>query len=71
MLRSSLNDSTTAMSHHSCVRWPKTTPMVLHIRGALPPRNETVRPAISPDVGTRMPVSILMVVDLPAPFGPM
>ena len=25
----------------------------------------------SPDVGTRIPVSILMVVDLPAPFGPM
>ena len=26
---------------------------------------------ISPPLGTRMPVSILMVVDLPAPFGPM
>lgn len=24
----------------------------------------------SPEVGVRMPVSILMVVDLPAPFGP-
>ena len=26
---------------------------------------------IEPEVGTRMPVSILIVVDLPAPFGPM
>ena len=25
---------------------------------------------IAPDVGTRMPVIILIVVDLPAPFGP-
>ena len=26
--------------------------------------------SMCPDVGTRMPVSILMVVDFPAPFGP-
>ena len=25
----------------------------------------------SPEVGTRMPVSILMLVDFPAPFGPI
>ena len=36
------------------------------------PRPARGRPPRSgPPVGTRMPVSILIVVDLPAPFGPM
>ena len=70
MRRSSLNDSITAMSHQSWVRWPKTTPMVFtyDVRW-----RQGTKPliTISPRTGTRMPVSILMVVDFPAPFGPM
>ena len=36
------------------------------------PAGVVVRPGrADPEVGTRMPVSILTVVDLPAPFGPI
>ena len=52
------------------VRWPKTTPMrrvsSTRLRDGSIPATE-MRPA----VGTSTPVSILIVVDLPAPFGPM
>ena len=70
MWRITLKVSDTGMSHQSWVRWPNTTPMLraLAMRwrwGTIPP-TET-----SPPVGTRMPTSILMVVDLPAPLGPM
>ncbi|MNI99478.1 hypothetical protein D3C73_1585690 [compost metagenome] len=69
-LRSSWNDSITPISHQSWLRWPNTTPM---------PRTKASRSlngtkpftAIWPEVGTRMPVSILIVVDLPAPFSPI
>ncbi len=57
-------------SHHSCERCPKTTPT----RRARRRRSSTGRsPQVRtvPEVGTRMPVSILMVVDLPAPLAPM
>ena len=65
-----LNDSITAMSHQSWVRCPKTTPIVFTY--CVRWRNGT-KPLMknSPLVGTRMPVSILIVVDFPAPFGPM
>jgi hypothetical protein len=66
----SLNDSTTAMSHQSCVRWPNTAPIVRvyaeRSRAGMKPFTRT-----SPEVGVRMPVSIFTVVDLPAPFAPM
>jgi hypothetical protein len=52
------------------VRWPNTTPIrrVSSTRcrdGSMPATDSR------PDVGTRMPVSILIVVDFPAPLGPM
>src|SRR5208282_4855912 len=66
----SLNDSITAMSHQSCVRWPKTTPIVFtYWVRCLHGTNPFTQ--ISPLVGTRMPVNILMLVDFPAPLGPM
>ena len=70
MCRSSVYDSITGRSHQSCVRWPKTTPSravcaIRSRRGSSPPTR--ARP---PD-GSSTPVSILIVVDLPAPFGPM
>ena len=69
MWRSRSSDSISGRSHHSWVRWPKTTPMrwatALRWRCGERPSTST-RPA----VGSRMPVSILIVVDLPAPFGP-
>src|SRR5947209_15713061 len=68
--RSSRSESMRGKSHHSCERWPKTTPMrlasSLRWRRGLSPATLTV-----PPLGWRMPVSILMVVDLPAPFGPI
>jgi hypothetical protein len=69
MSRARLNDSMTGMSHHSVVLWPKTTPMFIAFccRFSWGIRPSTMR---LPEVGTRMPVSILIVVDLPAPFGP-
>jgi len=52
------------------VRCPKTTPIrrVSSTRfrdGSMPATDS------DPEEGTRMPVSILIVVDFPAPFGPM
>ncbi|MNE94486.1 hypothetical protein D3C80_1924530 [compost metagenome] len=57
------------MSHHSWVRWPKTAPIwaafsILFLYGLIP-----FTEMLPPD-GFRMPLSILIVVDLPAPFGP-
>src|SRR5579885_280203 len=57
-------------SHHNCVLCPKTSPM----RRANSRRWETgLNPATrtAPPLGTRIPVSILIVVDFPAPFGPI
>ena len=67
---SSRNDSASGRSHHSWLRWPNTTP----IRRASSRRCRTgssPQTRTRPEVGTRIPVSILMVVDLPAPFAPM
>ena len=64
------NDSLTGRSHHSWDRWPNTTPTWRANRrrswSGRSPQVDT-----SPAVGTRMPVSILIVVDLPAPLAPM
>ncbi|HKZ84312.1 MAG TPA: hypothetical protein VJ793_11720 [Anaerolineae bacterium] len=51
------------------MRWPNTTPIprAWSTRCFHGTRPSTIT---SPCVGTRMPVSILIVVDLPAPFGP-
>ena len=60
----------TGRSHQSWVRCPKTTPM----RATCALRSsQGTRPSIShlPESGTSMPEMILMVVDFPAPFGPM
>ncbi len=67
---SSLKDSWTAISHQSWDLWPKTTPIVLtnfsrSLWGFIP---FTIT---SPLVGVRIPVSIFMVVDFPAPFSPI
>ena len=65
-----LKDSRSGRSHQSCERWPKTTPT----RRATPMRSRIgsiPQVRTRPDVGLRMPVSILIVVDLPAPFAPM
>jgi hypothetical protein len=58
------------MSHKSWGFWPNTTPMssasfFLSRQGS--------RPSVCavPELGTRIPVSIFSVVDLPAPFSPM
>ncbi|CAM5683478.1 hypothetical protein SVIOM74S_03710 [Streptomyces violarus] len=69
MSRRIANDSRTGRSHHSCVRCPNTAPTLRALRSRLR-YGTTPATRASPDVGVRMPVSILMVVDLPAPFGP-
>ena len=52
------------------VRCPNTTPM-LRV-SATRSRDGSIPATLTrPEVGTRMPVSIFTVVDLPAPFGPM
>jgi len=63
------NDSSRGRSHQSWLRCPKTTPILRAFRSRL---SHGTRPATValPLVGTRMPVSILIVVDFPAPFGP-
>ena len=63
------SDSINGRSHHNWLRWPNTTPILRALRsrschGTDPATSTT------PLVGTRMPVSILMVVDFPAPLGP-
>ncbi len=63
-------ESISGRSHHRVVRCPKTTPMRCASRvrsrdGSMPATRSR------PPLGVRMPVSILMVVDFPAPFGPM
>ena len=69
MWRTRSKESERGRSHHSWVRCPKTTP----IRLATERRDcHGTRPRVVavPESGTRMPVNILMVVLLPAPFGP-
>ena len=64
------NDSRSGRSHHSCDRWPNTTP----IRRARSRRffsGSSPQVRTRPEVGTRIPQSILIVVDLPAPLAPM
>ena len=70
MSLSKSKDSITGKSHHNWVRCPNTTPICRTV--AMRARQGT-RPSTShrPEVGTRMPASTLMVVDFPAPFGPM
>ena len=55
--------------HQSWLRWPNTVP--IRNPSALRSRHGTKpeRRAASPDVGWRIPVSILIVVDFPAPLG--
>ncbi len=63
-------ESFSGRSHHSVVRCPKTTP----IRCARRTRSRAgSMPATlsRPPLGVRIPVSILIVVDFPAPLGPM
>ena len=70
MWRSSSNNSRVGRSHHNCVRCPNTTP----IRRTCSTRcRYGTRPSTTtrPLLGTRMPVSIFIVVDLPAPLGPI
>src|SRR6266540_2973973 len=70
MLPSNAYDCRGGSSNQSCARWPKRAP----IRRASARRCvHGVRPRTRADplVGCRMPVSILIDVDLPAPFGPM
>ena len=59
----------TGWSHHSSVRWPKHTPMrrisAMRSFAGSSPSTRTV-----PSLGSRMPESSLIVVDLPAPFAP-
>ena len=64
-----LNESIRGKSHQSWLRCPKTTPMLKAFRVRC---FQGTRPSTSmmPDVGASIPVSILIVVDLPAPFGP-
>ncbi len=70
MSRSSRKDSITGTSHHSWLRWPKTTPSraTWRFRSVQGVRPSTVQAPLS---GRRMPLRILMVVLLPAPLGPM
>src|SRR5205085_11900137 len=56
-------------SHQSCERWPKTTPMCLASSRRCRSGFSSAT-LISPLLGTRIPVNILIVVLLPAPFGP-
>ena len=61
--------SCSGRSHQSWLRCPNTTPM----RRASARRSRTgssPHTRARPAVGTSTPVSILIVVDLPAPFGP-
>ena len=56
--------------YQSCDRWPNSVPIRAassrrFFQGTIPST------AASPLVGWRMPVSILIEVDLPAPLGPM
>jgi hypothetical protein len=64
------SESASGRSHHSCDRWPKTTPIRrASSRRCLTGSSPQVR--TRPALGVRMPVIILIVVDLPAPFAPM
>src|SRR6202453_5328425 len=69
MSRRIRNDSRAGRSHHSWVRCPKTAPTLRAFRSR---SRYGITPATlaSPEVGTMMPVSILIVVDFPAPLGP-
>ncbi len=63
-------ESMRGRSHHRVVRCPNTTPIrrasrVRSREGSMPATRSR------PPLGVRIPVSILMVVDFPAPFGPM
>ena len=70
MAASRAKDSPVGRSHHSCDRCPKTTPISrASRRRSATGRSLQVR--TSPEVGTRMPQSILIVVDFPAPLAPM
>ena len=64
------NDSASGRSHHSSERCPNTTPMRRASCDALARRHQPGDLHLGPRVGTSTPVSILIVVDLPAPFGP-
>ena len=64
------NDSRTGRSHQSCERWPNTTPTCRASR-RLSGTGRSPQVRTLPAVGTRIPVSILIVVDFPAPFAPM
>ena len=70
MSRSSSNESITGVSHHSWLRWPNTTPMDATCRTR---SLQGTRPMTDtrPESGVSMPLIILMVVDLPAPLGPI
>ena len=66
----SLYVSITGISHHNWLFCPNTTPIFLEISfrlscGHLP------KIFISPILGAIMPVNSFIVVDLPAPFGPI
>ena len=65
------NESRSGRSHHSVERWPKTTPIRRGQLDAVAAAGRAPATRTCPPVGTRMPVSILIVVDFPAPFGPM
>ena len=66
----SLKDSITGKSHHSCVFWPNTAPIFL-LFSILFWLGFKLSTTTSPEVGVKSPVSILIVVDFPAPFSPM
>ena len=63
-------DSSNGRSHHSAERCPNTTPILrastLRSGTGRSPQVRTL-----PEVGVRMPETILMVVDFPEPFAPM
>src|SRR3954471_20636402 len=63
------DESITGRSHQSWLRCPNTTPIsrafTVRYRCGTRPSTET-----APPDGTSIPVSILIIVDLPAPFGP-
>jgi hypothetical protein len=64
------NDWRGVSSNHSCERWPNSVPMrrVSDLRSS---HGTTPSTVAVPLVGCKMPVSILIDVDLPAPLGPM
>ena len=67
--RAGRSSAVSGRSHHSWLRCPNTTP----IRRASSRRRRTgssPHTVARPAVGTSTPVSILIAVDLPAPFGP-